>query len=373
MRVKIAGVHTTTKTLADGTRRKYFYLGKGGPRLEGEPGSSTFVASIHAAKEALKRVPPNTLSTILDAYRSSDEFKDKKASTSRDYTRHLKAIEAEFGQLPLAALGARQVRQTFKAWRSEIEAASGARTADYVFQVFAAVLAWANDESLIEHHPLKRIGRRYKSARRDKVWTRDVEADFMARAPAHMRLPLLLALWTGQRQGDILKMTWADYDGACIRVHQDKGGDKVQIRVGAPLKAALDAENLTAAAKAAKRKRPQSPYIVTNLRGAAWTSDGFRTSWRKAVTDAGIEGLTFNDTRGSAVTRLGEAGCEVIEIASVTGHSLKSVEAILDNHYLSRTQRIADNAIAKRETAESSKPDSKPSPNAVSLQTEEAL
>lgn len=372
MRVKLSGVHTTTKVLADGSRRKYYYLGKGGPRLEGEPGSPAFVASIHTAREALKRVPPNTLATILDAYRSSVEFKDNKPSTVRDYTRHLKAIEAKFGALPIAALGARQIRQVFKSWRSEIEAESGARTADYVFQVFAAVLAWANDESLIEHHPLKRIGRRYKAARRDKLWSREIEAYFMSSPPSHLRLPLLLALWTGQRQGDILKMTWSDYDGQSIRVHQDKGGEKVLIRVGAPLKAALDAENLAAAAKAKKRDRQQSPFIVTNLRGAAWTSDGFRTSWGKAVSDLEIEGLTFHDTRGSAVTRLAEAGCEVIEIASVTGHSLKSVEAILDAHYLSRSQRIADNAIAKRENAESSKPDSKPSPNADSLQIEEA-
>ena len=27
---------------------------------------------------------------------------------------------------------------------------------------------------------------------------------FLDRAPAHLHLPLLLALWTGQRQGDLL-------------------------------------------------------------------------------------------------------------------------------------------------------------------------
>ena len=33
------------------------------------------------------------------------------------------------------------------------------------------------------------------------------------RAPAHLHLPLLLALWTGQRQGDLLRLPWSAYDG----------------------------------------------------------------------------------------------------------------------------------------------------------------
>ncbi len=47
--------------------------------------------------------------------------------------------------------------------------------------------------------------------------------------------------------------------------------------------------------------------------------------------------ITFHDLRGTAVTRLAEAGCTEAEIASITGHSVKSVGAILDR-YLARTK-----------------------------------
>ena len=57
----------------------------------------------------------------------------------------------------------------------------------------------------------------------------------------------------------------------------------------------------------------------------------------------------------SAVTRLAEAGCEVPEIATITGHSLKDVEVILDAHYLGRTTKLADSAVAKLERAEADK------------------
>ncbi|WP_207498654.1 site-specific integrase [Tritonibacter horizontis] len=80
-----------------------------------------------------------------------------------------------------------------------------------------------------------------------------------------------------------------------------------------------------------------------------WTSHGFSASWRKAVARAKITGLTFHDLRGTAVTRLAIAGCSEAEIATITGHSMRDVGAILDEHYLSRDSELAESAIKKLE------------------------
>jgi integrase len=64
---------------------------------------------------------------------------------------------------------------------------------------------------------------------------------------------------------------------------------------------------------------------------------------------AGIVGLTFHDLRGTAVTRLALAGATEAEIATITGHSLRSVRAILDTHYLARDPALAESAITKLE------------------------
>ena len=86
-------------------------------------------------------------------------------------------------------------------------------------------------------------------------------------AAPHLHLPLLLALWTGQRQGDLLRLAWSAYDGKEIRLRQSKSvrrGSRrtvnVTIPVGAPLKEALDA--------AAKNKR--STIILTTMDGTPW-------------------------------------------------------------------------------------------------------
>ena len=162
----------------------------------------------------------------------------------------------------------------------------------------------------------------------------------------------MLAVWTGQRQGDLLVLPWSAYDGQFIRLRQRKGkkgkGRRVKIPVGAPLKVMLD------------RTPRAATVILTTTNETAWTEDGFRSSWSKACEKAGIpDGLTFHDLRGTAVTRLAEAGCEVPEIATTTGHSLADVEATLDAHYLGRTTKLAVSAVAKLERAARADGDSK--------------
>jgi hypothetical protein len=64
--------------------------------------------------------------------------------------------------------------------------------------------------------------------------------------------------------------------------------------------------------------------------------------------------VTFNDLRGTAVTRLAIAECTEAEIATVTGHSLRGVRAVLDSHYLSRDQALGESAIRKLEKGQPS-------------------
>jgi integrase len=151
----------------------------------------------------------------------------------------------------------------------------------------------------------------------------------------------VLALWIGQRQGDLLRLPWSAYDGKYIRLRQSKGQRRIPpIPVGRPLKAALDAT------------QKRGPLILTNSEGRPWTSDGFRASFRKACKRAGISGLTFHDLRGTAVTRLAIVGSTEAKIATITGLSLRSVRSILDAHYLHRDAALAESGIAKLERAE---------------------
>jgi integrase len=246
-------------------------------------------------------------------------------------------------------------RGLFMEWRDEL-AQKSVRQADYAWTVLARILSVALKRGKIDVNPCVAGERLYRSARVDKVWSEDDEAAFLRSAPAHLHLPLLLALWTGQREGDLLRLSWSAYDSSVIRLRPRKTitrkspqGRTVIIPVGvlaqegageaSPLKAALDV--------AAREKK--SPIVLLTSEGRPWTEGGFRASFNKARDKAGIVGLTFHDLRGTAVTRLALMGVEVPEIASITAHSLKDVQAILDAHYLHRDPQLAWNAIRKLE------------------------
>jgi integrase len=336
MRMRLKGINSITKKLAGGSKRTYWYAWKGGPPLRGAPGTPEFVASYNEAAARKKSGPEGVVLSLLHGYQQSTDFLDLAERTRNDYVGKIKRIEERFGDFPLAALSDRRTRGLFMEWRDQL-ALQSRRQADYAWQVFALILQWALDRGSITHNPCARGGRLYRGTRVEKIWTPDDEAAFLRSAPAHLYLPLMLALWTGQRQGDLLRLPWSAYDGTSIRLRQAKTGARVSIPVGAPLKAALDATPR------------RSPIILTNSRGRPWMSHTFRTAWHTAARKAGIIGLTFHDLRGTAVTRLALVGCTEAEIATITGHSLKDTRAIMDCHYLHRDPALAASAIRKLE------------------------
>lgn len=346
MRVRLKGINRVSKKLANGQTVTYYYAWKGGPRLEGSPGSPEFHASFNQAVAARRATPKDQIQSILDAYEASTDFADLAERTRKDYRKQLRIIEAEFGDFPVAALDDRRTRGEFLAWRERL-AVKSRRQADYAFAVLARSLSWAYNRGLVPVNPCERPGRLYRATRSESVWSDEDEAAFYAKAPAHLHLALMLALWTGQRQGDLLRLRWAAYDGTRIRLRQGKTDVPVSVPVGAPLKAALDAAKRQMSDGDENRSRAGT--ILLTERGTAWTESGFRASWRKGCRKAGVTGLTFHDLRGTAVTRLAKAGCTVPEIATITGHSLKDVGTILDSHYLSRDHALGESAIRKLE------------------------
>jgi integrase len=342
MRVLLKGVNQVSKRLASGERVTYYYAWKGGPRLLGRPGDPEFISSYQALVATKLEKSEDTFQTIINAYQASPNFKNLAPRTRKDYIRNIRKIEEKFSEFPLEALNDQRTRAELLGWRDRL-ATKSLRQADYIFATLAAIMAWAVDRGMIGSNPCVRPGKLYGSTRADAIWLMQDEAALKAVAPPHLWLAFLLAVWTGQRQGDLLKLTWSNYDGSHIRLEQSKGHRRVVIPVSIELKAALD---LAASERS-------TTTILSTTDNTTFTSDGFRTSWGKLVKKAKITGLTFHDIRGTAVTRFALGGCSNAEIATFTGHSLKDVAAILDAHYLGRSGELAESALAKREAHES--------------------
>src|SRR5262249_14506244 len=110
MRVRLKGINSITKKLADGTVRSYWYAWKGGPPLRGAPGTPEFIASYNEAAARKAAKPDGTLLGILMKFQEAQEFRDRAERTRAAYTGKIKLIEREFGDFPLCALSDRRTR-----------------------------------------------------------------------------------------------------------------------------------------------------------------------------------------------------------------------------------------------------------------------
>jgi integrase len=230
------------------------------------------------------------------------------------------------------------LRDLVRPYRFRDRFANTPRKADYAWTTLSRIFSFSKDRGLIGTNPCEGGGWLYTADRTDKIWRDEDVAAFLGSAAPELTLAMILALWTGQRQGDLLRLPWSAYDGQRIRLQQSKTGRRIVLPAGEPLKALLDSTER------------RCPLILTTTKGKPWSSDGFRTSWAKACSKAGISSLTFHDLRGSAVVRLALVEATVPQIATFTGHSLRDVEAILDAHYLGRDVKLAEMAVTKLET-----------------------
>jgi integrase len=238
---------------------------------------------------------------------------------------------------PVTALTDVEFRRDVLAWRDEI-AKTARREADNLVSAIARVLAFAVDRGELERNVLDKFSRVYRSRRAELIWLPEHVAAFTKVASVEMCQALVLAMHTGQRQGDLRRLAWSAYDGETLKLRQGKRGALVEIKCTAALKHMLDGMQATR----------RGPLILATPTGRAWSKRYFAECWQAASLAAGITDLHFHDLRGTAVTMLAEAGCTVPEIAAVTGHSLKHVTEILEV-YLKRTKALAAAAIFKLE------------------------
>ena len=269
------------------------------------------------------------------AFRRAPNFSTaSRSGLRRDYIKQIKRIEQAFGDFPIKGINDPRATSIFLEWRDKL-AQTSLRQADYAYGTLSRVLSWALKRRLITTNPCAGGGKLYHGSRADKIWHDEEVSRFLRTAPPYLRLAMLLAINTGQRQGDLLRLPWSAYDGTVIKLRQRKTGAYVPIPVADALKDALDT---------APR---QSPIMLTNSDRQAVERKRISGRVGQGRMRAGIRGLTFHDLRGTAVVTLARAGCNEVEIYSITGHKPGDVQAILTAHYLPRDAEVASNAIAK--------------------------
>lgn len=288
-----------------GQTYRYFRHGKTKIRLVGEPDSPEFWTQYNGLLALLEigrsPIAPGTIAALITDYKRSPEFTKLAPTTQHGY-----AVDLD----RLSIIGSGRVTDIRRAHILKLrdELADRPRAADHFVQVARRLLSWAVDRGYIEHNPMLRVGI-LNTPTSYATWTDDECNRFERSGP---REPLLTAYmlgrYTGQRRGDVLRMTRRHYDGAAIEVRQGKTGAELWIPAHERLRAYL-----------ASLPADRLLFVVT-AKGTAWRDDTFSHELAKHLARAGLSHLSFHGLRHTSATALADAGCSDRDIMAITGH-----------------------------------------------------
>jgi integrase len=292
-------------------------------------------------KASAARQEPRTLNALWADYLRSPAFTAEygvhdealRADTRRFYKSMVKRWLDISGTELVAALDQDLISECYQ----EIKAATSHHTAHASLRALQAVLAFGVKRRWLASNPALGLGLSRPEGRL-RLGTPEEMAALVAAADA-LNLSgigdaIVAALWTAQRQADILKTDLGrQFDGEFLsygRTHTDdtsqqKTAAQVLIPVMAPLLERIDGRRLGALAPAQD--------------GLFWNPHTFRHRFadvraKAAEAVPSVADFEFRDLRDTAVTRLFDAGKSELEIAQWSGHSRKSVGDILQKHYL---------------------------------------
>ena len=221
-------------------------------------------------------------------------------------------------RLPAQGAGARETRGVFMDWRDRL-ALRSRRQADYAWTVLARVLSCGKgSRASITGNPCERGGRLYAAPASISSGRIEDEKAFLELSAGASALAVVARVVdrTAARRSVRLPVVG-------LRRHAYPVAP-VQERAREARRQVYSHNSGRSAAQGRARRgaaSKDSPMILVNVGGRPWTSEGFRASWGKACKKAGIVKVTFNDLRGTAVTRLALVGCSEAEIVTITGHS----------------------------------------------------
>jgi integrase len=321
-----------------GRQRHYFRRNRGARiPLPGLPGSAEYTAAYQDALsdekprlEAKWRGSPGTFARLAQDYYASADFARLRPATAARYRQDIdKLVHDESISHRLVRQMRRQHVSVIVAKRRDRPgAANDALKKLRILLRFAIANDWRKDDPTfgvkgfdeIEHH----------------TWTEDEIGAFEAHWPigTKQRTAFALLLHTGQRLGDVRRMSWRDLDGPGIQVVQGKTKTRLWIPLHADLAAVLDAW-----------PREHVAILVTHL-GEPYSAKGAVNWMAVAIDTAGLPArCVTHGLRKAAARRLAEAGCTEHQIMAITGHqSLSEVERYTR---AANQRQLARDAISK--------------------------
>lgn len=360
----LPGIKIVSKTLADGTVKTFHYhratkLALGSDRARAIARAAEI--EVLAGPEPRRR-QVGTLSDVIAKFKVAPEYVGLAEGTKTLWLPFLTDLEERVGSWA-PKMFSRAMASKFKA---TLIAKHGSGSARNRFKCYSRLWNWAVQNGHVDVvNPFTAPGSFAKgrySKKAKPIWRLNHVEAFLSSTreidvggnpalvttkvtrtegvPDDMRLAFLLALFTLQRRGDILKITGdklrADNHGRWwLKLKQEKTGADVEFPIHKLLRAEIERQKILPGEK--------RPLVQTKSEGM-FDDRNFSRKFRTWLEAAKIRGLNFHALRRSGMVWLAEAGVSAPRIAGLSGHSIDVTQKILDE-YIVRTKELAEAAI----------------------------
>ena len=183
--------------------------------------------------------------------------------------------------------------------------------------VLVGSLEYAFVEQLVDRN-VARDTKSLKQVKRDRYLTDQEYRVIYEQASPTLKAIMDIAYITGQRVGDVLKITYADLTETGISVIQQKTKKRMTVEWSDELRAAVEsAKKLHQCVKAFS--------LFHTHKGTAFTYWNFRQHWVRAIEGTGIENIHFHDIRAKAGT---DAKSQGLDSQTLLGHESERTHKI---------------------------------------------
>lgn len=350
-------------------------------RLKGERKAARMAVRVEKEANAAPLSRSYTVASMMIDWLGSVGVAAKSANTVRDYRQktrvlenyHLWILRADAGELgPKEKPPTRADRAVANIWSIEAAALDtpiaftlweelyrrrGNHTANAVLTCMGMAFTYAQKKGKVDSerkNPCYKLGKVTPKSRPRFGSPDEIEALIAAADEAGRQDVgdmIALGVWIGQRQGDRLALRMDNIRNGRFVLGQSKTAAGVSIAIAPAL-----ALRLEASARRRKAAQIVRPHVVVDEhnRTDPWSpfrADHYRHLFAEiralaAAKVGSVTKLRDKDLRATAVLWLAQAGCTPTQIASISGHSLVTVNAIL-KHYWEANAAQADDAMAK--------------------------
>ena len=208
-------------------------------------------------------------------------------------------------------------------FRDALAQTASAATVNRHLTLLRAIFRRAVRDGKLEAPPMQAVQFLKENNARVRYLTPDEEERLLGSLPERLRPLIIVAIHTGMRRGELLRLRWEDVDffSGTITVRQAKSGEGRRLPMNRAVREILwnlRQQRIREGKAKGDGRELLSPYVFCTPGGGYLFN--LDRDWYRAIRQAGIQDFRFHDFRHTFASRMVMAGVDLYSVQTLLGH-----------------------------------------------------